>query len=132
MKFRFRPPKWDEFNKSPPLDHMGAPPSPLSVYNFSAFSWVMTLSSYLTHSLLCEFFQTATISSQARLISNDTSHQCAWISNGMSNSLPSEWHFDCHSIQHSYIASHLTLVGNSSPTRFICNLQWLQYTLLQW
>ena len=50
----------------------------------------MTLSSYLTNSPLCESYQDVTVSSQAHFVSDDTSHQYAWISNGMSNSLPSE------------------------------------------
>ena len=81
---------------------------PAFACSFSTFPWAMNLSSHLILSPLCVFSQAATISSQAatissqaRLVSNDTSHQYIWISNGMSNSLPSEWHSDCRSIQRS-------------------------------
>ena len=55
----------------------GAPPSPLSTYNFSDSSFTMTLSLYLTHSSLGESFQTLIIASEAHLVSSGTSHQYA-------------------------------------------------------
>ena len=110
----------------------GALPSPFSPYIFSASSWAMTLTSYLTHFQLYESFQVTIISSQARLVSNDTSYQYTWILVDMSNSLLSEQHSDYRSTLYSYLVSHLALVGNSSSTRLFYNFQRLQYTLLQW